>query len=235
MQISIGYDIGYGADVPTPMVTMLNVHPSRHADLVGFEQVTTEPYAPISYYRDGFGNVCGRLVVPPGGVVLSCRAIVRDSGMPDVVVPNATQLPIEQLPDECLVYLMGSRYCETDKLTDLAWSLFKDTPPGWARVQAICDYVHNHLTFGYQFAAPTKSAHSVHDERRGVCRDFAHLAVTPAISATSACRRKTRRWISPPGSRSICREAGTPSMRATISRASAASWSGAVGMPPTCR
>jgi transglutaminase-like putative cysteine protease len=87
-------------------------------------------------------------------------------------------LPIEQLPDECLVYLMGSRYCETDKLTDLAWSLFKDTRPGWERVQAICDYVHDRLTFGYHFAAPTKSAHSVHEERQGVCRDFAHLAVT---------------------------------------------------------
>ena len=91
---------------------------------------------------------------------------------------TAEQLPIEQLPDECLVYLMGSRYCETDKLTELAWSLFKDTRPGWKRVQAICDYVHNHLTFGYHFAAPTKTAHSVHKERQGVCRDFAHLAVT---------------------------------------------------------
>jgi transglutaminase-like putative cysteine protease len=178
MQIRIGYDIGYGADLATPMVIMLNVHPSRHGDLVGTEEISTAPYAPITTYRDGFGNVCGRLVAPVGGVVISCRALVRDSGLPDPVVPTATQLPIEQLPDDCLVYLMGSRYCETDKLTDLAWSLFKDTKPGWERVQAICDYVHNHLTFGYEFAAPTKSAHSVHDERRGVCRDFAHLAVT---------------------------------------------------------
>ena len=160
MKIKIGYDIGYGADVPTPMVIMLNVHPSRQGDLVGIEQISTAPEAPITYYRDSFGNICGRLVAPPGGVVLSCRAVVRDFGLPDEVVPTAQQIPIEQLPDECLVYLMGSRYCETDKLTDLAWSLFKDTRPGWARVQAICDYVHNHLTFGYHFAAPTKSAHS---------------------------------------------------------------------------
>ncbi len=178
MKIKIGYDIGYGADVPTPMVIMLNVHPSRQGDLVGIEQISTAPEAPITYYRDSFGNNCGRLVAPAGGVVLSCRAVVRDSGLPDEVVPTAQQIPIEQLPDECLVYLMGSRYCETDKLTDLAWSLFKDTRPGWERVQAICDYVHNHLTFGYHFAAPTKSAHSVHEERQGVCRDFAHLAVT---------------------------------------------------------
>ena len=178
MKISIGYDIGYGADVPTPMVIMLNVHPSRQDDLIGAEQITTQPNAPITHYRDGFGNICGRLVVPAGGVVISCRATIRDSGLPDVVVPTAQQLPIEQLPDDCLVYLMGSRYCETDKLTELAWSLFKDTPPGWARVQAICDYVNNHLKFGYQFAASTKSAHSVQQERQGVCRDFAHLAVT---------------------------------------------------------
>ena len=178
MKIMIGFDIGYGADVPTPMVIMLSVHPSRHDDLIGVETITTQPDAPISYYRDGFGNVCGRLVVPAGGIVISGRGMVRDSGLPDVVVPSALQVPIEQLPDDVLVYLMGSRYCETDRLTDLAWSLFKDTPPGWARVQAICDYVHNHLTFGYHFAAATKSAHSVHEERKGVCRDFAHLAVT---------------------------------------------------------
>ncbi|MGV3633155.1 MAG: transglutaminase-like domain-containing protein [Pseudorhodoplanes sp.] len=178
MQIRIGYDIGYGAEAATPMLIMLNVHPSRHGDLVGIEEITTAPYAPITYYRDGFGNVCGRLVAPAGGVVISCRGIVRDSGLLDAFVPTATQLPIEQLPDDCLVYLMGSRYCETDQLTQLAWSLFKDTRAGWERVQAICDYVHNRLTFGYEFAAPTKSAHSVHDERRGVCRDFAHLAVT---------------------------------------------------------
>ena len=152
--------------LPTPMVIMLNVHPSRQGDLVGVEEITTAPYTPITYYRDSFGNICGRLVAPPGGVVFPAARVVRDSGLPDAVVPTAQQLPIEQLPDDCLVYLMGSRYCETDKLTDLAWSLFKDTKPGWERVQAICDYVHNHLTFGYHFAAPTKSAHSVHEERQ---------------------------------------------------------------------
>ena len=110
MKIKIGYDIGYGADVPTPMVIMLNVHPSRQGDLVGIEQISTAPEAPITYYRDSFGNNCGRLVAPAGGVVLSCRAVVRDSGLPDEVVPTAQQIPIEQLPDECLVYLMGSRY-----------------------------------------------------------------------------------------------------------------------------
>jgi len=178
MEINVGFEIGYAAVQPTPMVIMLSIHPSRFSDIVGTERIVAEPGVPIGFYRDSFGNVCGRLVAPAGGVTLRGDALVRDSGLPDAVVPTAQQLPIEQLPDECLVYLMGSRYCETDKLTELAWSLFKDTKPGWERVQAICDYVNGHLTFGYNFAAPTKSAHSVHEERKGVCRDFAHLAVT---------------------------------------------------------
>ena len=133
---------------------------------------------PIGFYRDSFGNVCGRLVAPAGGVTLRGSALVRDSGLPDVVMPTAQQLPIDQLPDEVLQYLMPSRYCETDKLTDIAWSLFGNTPQGWARVQAIVDFVHNHVTFGYQHAHHMKSAHDVYEQRAGVCRDFAHLALT---------------------------------------------------------
>jgi transglutaminase-like putative cysteine protease len=175
--INVGYDIRYEAAFATPMVIMLSIHPSRHGDIVGVEAITTQPDTPVSFYRDSFGNVCGRLTAPPGGVEISCRATVRDSGLPDAVVPTAVQLPIEQLPDECLVYLMGSRYCETDRLSDIAWKLFKDTPLGWARVAAICDFVHSHITFGYVFAAPTKTAYDVYESRQGVCRDFAHLAV----------------------------------------------------------
>ena len=178
MLIDIGYDITYTAPQPTPMVVMLSVHPSRVADLVAPENITTHPPAPIHYYHDSFGNFCGRLVLPQGGVTLSNRATVRDSGLPDPVMPDAQQIPVENLPDEVILFLLPSRYCEIDRMVDLAWSLFGNTPMGWGRVQAICDYVHNHVTFGYQFAAPTKSAHDVHTERRGVCRDFAHLAVT---------------------------------------------------------
>jgi len=177
MLIKVGYDIGFGADVPTPMIIMLNIHPSRHGDIVGTERVTTAPDVPITYYRDSFGNVCGRLVVPPGGIVLSNRTIVRDTGLPDPVIPTAMQLPVEHLPDDCIMYLVGSRYCDTDRLMPLAWSLFKDTPLGWPLVQAICDYVHDRLEFGYQHAQPMRSAHDAHEQRRGVCRDFAHLAV----------------------------------------------------------
>jgi transglutaminase-like putative cysteine protease len=178
MEIKVGFNISHEAAAPTPMVIMLSIHPSRHADIVGAESIVAEPDVPIGFYRDSFGNVCGRLVAPAGGVTLRGDATVRDSGLPDAVDPDAQQLPIEQLPDELLLYLMPSRYCETDKLTDIAWSLFGNTPQGWARVQAICDFVHGHLTFGYEHAHHMKSAHDAYEQRTGVCRDFAHLALT---------------------------------------------------------
>src|ERR1700684_2463909 len=137
MEIKVGFEIAYAAVQPTPMVTMLNIHPSRFADIVGTESIVAEPNVPIGFYRDSFGNVCGRLVAPAGGVTVRGSALVRDSGLPDVVMPTAQQLPIDQLPDELLLYLMASRYCETDKLTDVAWSLFGQTRPGWQGGAAI--------------------------------------------------------------------------------------------------
>src|ERR1700759_4890126 len=106
MEIKVGFEISYYSVQPTPMVTMLNIHPSRFPDIVGTEQITAEPNVPIGFYRDSFGNVCGRLVAPAGGVTFRGHALVRDSGLPDTVMPTAQQLPIEQLPDEGLVYLM---------------------------------------------------------------------------------------------------------------------------------
>ena len=178
MEIDVGFEISYKAEQPTPMVMMLSIHPSRSADIVGQETITSNPYVPIGLYRDSFGNVCGRLVAPAGGVTLKGNARVYDSGLLDAVAPYAQQLPIDQLPDDVLLYLMPSRYCETDKLTDIAWSLFSATQPGWARVQAIVDFVHHHVTFGYAHASFMKSAHDVYEQRAGVCRDFAHLALT---------------------------------------------------------
>src|ERR1700733_3460498 len=178
MEIKVGFEITYTAVQPTPMVIMLSIHPSRYSDIVGTESIVTEPDAPIGFYRDTFGNVCGRLVAPAGGVTLKGHALVRDSGLPDAVVPTAQQVPIDQLPDELLLYLMPSRYCETDKLTDIAWSLFGNTRPGWEPVQAIVAFVYQHVTFGYQHASAMKSAHDVYEQKAGVCRDFAHLALT---------------------------------------------------------
>lgn len=177
MRIELGFDIAYETAAPTPLVTLLNIHPSRVRDIVGRETIVTDPHVPIRYYLDSFGNICGRLIAPAGGIRLRGHTIVADSGAPDPVFCQAQQLPIERLPDECLLYLMGSRYCETDKFADIAWTMFKDTEPGWPRVQAICDFVHGHLTFGYQHAHPGKTAFDAYRERRGVCRDFAHLAI----------------------------------------------------------
>ena len=178
MKIRIGYDIAYECPQPTPMILMLNVHYSRVADLVLPDHVLTDPAVPISGYRDVYGNWCTRMVAPAGLTRIHASTVVRDSGKREPVVPDARQTPVEQLPDDALLFLLGSRYCETDRLVDIAWKLFGQSPPGWARVQAICDYVHQRIEFGYGYARATKTAFEAHEERKGVCRDFAHLAVT---------------------------------------------------------
>jgi transglutaminase-like putative cysteine protease len=178
MNIHIGYEIVYECPQPTFMILLLNVHYSRVADLVQPDYVTTSPSLPLQGYRDAFGNWCTRVMVPAGITRIAADTVIRDSGEPDPVVPQAQQTPVELLPDDSLVYLLGSRYCETDRLMDTAWSLFGTTQPGWERVQAICDYVQNRLEFGYGYARANKTAFEAHEERRGVCRDFAHLAVT---------------------------------------------------------
>ncbi len=177
MEIKVGFEIAYAAEQPTPMVIMLSIHPSRRKDILGGEIIWARPDVPIGFYHDSFGNICGRLVAPAGGVTLRGSALVHDSGLPDAVNPAAEQVPIEKLPDELLLYLMPSRYCETDKLTDIAWPLFANTRPGWDRVAAITAFVHHHVTFGYEHAHHMKSAHDVYEQKSGVCRDFAHLAV----------------------------------------------------------
>ena len=178
MKIRIGFDIAYECVQPTPFLLSLRVHPSRSGDLISSDAISAEPAVPISEYHDGFGNLCSRAVLPPGRTRFFSDATIVDSGLPDAVVPDAPQHDIPDLPAEVLVFLLGSRYCETDKLSETAWQLFGKTPLGWGRVQAICDYVHNHVKFGYEMARPTKTASDVHVERAGVCRDFAHLAVT---------------------------------------------------------
>jgi transglutaminase-like putative cysteine protease len=160
------------------MILTLTIHHSRVADLLHPDHMQTSPAVPTRSYRDGFGNWCTRLVAPAGKVRISADTVIYDSGAPDVVAQWATELPTDMLPEETLVFLLGSRYCETDLLSETAWKLFSATPSGWHRVQAICDFVHNHIQFGYEYANPTKTAWGVFNERRGVCRDYAHLAVT---------------------------------------------------------
>jgi len=177
MRIRVGYELVYDCPQPTPMILMLNIHYSRVSDLVVPDHIVTDPAIPIRGYRDGFGNWCSRIVAPPGKIRISSDAIIKSSPEPDTVAPSARQIPVQDLPEETLVYLMGSRYCETDRLSQAAWDLFGKTPEGWPRVQAICEFVHNHITFGYEHARSTKSAFDAFQERTGVCRDFAHLGV----------------------------------------------------------
>ena len=178
MKIRIGYDIVYECVQPTPMILTLNIHYSRMNDVVVPDHLMTDPAVPLVAYRDGFGNWCSRIVAPRGEIRIFADGVVRDSALMDDVAPEAQQVALQDLPEETLVFLLGSRYCETDRLSADAWRLFGHTPPGWARVQAICDFVHQRIQFGYQFARATKTAYEVYNERAGVCRDYAHLAVT---------------------------------------------------------
>ena len=177
MQIRIGYEIIFDCPQQTPMILTLSVHYSRASDLVVPDHLITSPSVPLAAYRDGFGNWCSRIVAPAGAIRLSTDAIVRDTGQPDRVVTGAQQIAVPDLPEETLVFLLGSRYCETDRLSPVAWSLFGNSPSGWGRVQAICDFVNAHIVFGYEHARATKTAWEAYQERTGVCRDYAHLAI----------------------------------------------------------
>jgi transglutaminase-like putative cysteine protease len=178
MKIRAGYEIAYDCPQPTPMIVTLSVHPSRITDLLTPDQMRFDPFIAANWYRDGFGNTCHVIRAPVGRLTLSADFLIHDSGAPDAVAPQAEQHPLENLPVETLVYLLGSRYCETDRFTQIAWAQFGNVAKGWPLVQAICDYVHNRIKFGYEHASPTKTAWDAHTERRGVCRDFAHLAIT---------------------------------------------------------
>ena len=177
MLIRIGYSLTYSLPQPTPMILTLNVHYSRASDLVRPDLMLTSPAVPYSSYRDGFGNWVNRVLAPPGEFRLHADTVVNDPGVPDEVAPGTGQTPVEDLPEQTLVYLLPSRYCESDKLSQAAWDLFGSTPPGWARVQAVNEWVHAHIAFGYQWARPTRTAAEALDEGRGVCRDYAHLGV----------------------------------------------------------
>jgi transglutaminase-like putative cysteine protease len=177
MKIRLGYELVYDCPKPTPMILTLNVHYSRISDIIVPDHMVSNPSVPVTAYRDSFGNWCSRIVAPKGEIRLSANGLIRDHGQPDVFAPQAKQTPVEMLPDETLLYLLGSRYCETDRLSEIAWQLFDKSPTGWARVQAICDFVHHHIKFGYEYARSTKTAWETFQEKTGVCRDYAHLAV----------------------------------------------------------
>ena len=178
MKLRVGYELIYECPQPTPMMLMLNTHYSRVDHVVVADLLRTDPPVPIRQYRDGFGNLCARIMAPPGRITLSTTALLEVDAEPERRPAEGWQHAVEDLPDDSLMFLLGSRYCETDLLSNIAWGLFGHSAPGAARVQAICDFVHNHIQFGYAHARPTKTAWEAYQERQGVCRDYAHLAVT---------------------------------------------------------
>lgn len=178
MLIRAGFDLTYRAYAPTPMVSLLSIRPERRADLCTPHVLSNDRAVPMEDYLDIFGNTCTRLRMPAGVTTLSCDFVVEDCGEPDAYDPSAIQQDVADLPPDVLQYLASSRYCETDLLSNEAWRLFGHVPAGWQRVQAIVDFVHGHLTYGYPFARATRTAAEAYNEKVGVCRDFAHLAVT---------------------------------------------------------
>lgn len=177
MLIQLGYELIYDCPQPTPMILMLNVHYSRVSDFVRPDYLIASPSVPMSGYRDQYGNWCTRLVAPAGQICLTTDALINDSGMLDLMAPDVEQQPVQQLPEETLLYLLGSRYCEIEPLTEFAWSRFSGPMSSRQRVQAIVEFVHGHVRFGYEYASVTNTAWSVFNSGVGVCRDFAHLGI----------------------------------------------------------
>jgi transglutaminase-like putative cysteine protease len=178
IKIRAGYEISYDCPLPTPMIVTLNVHQTRRHDLITPDRMQLDPFVPTKDYIDGFGNICHVIRAPAGRITMSADFLIADGGTPDEIDPDAAQHTLETLPVDTLVYLLGSRYCETDRLGEFAWSKFGKVRQGWPLVQTIVDFVHEHVTFGYAHASATRTAFDTFQERRGVCRDYAHLAVT---------------------------------------------------------
>ncbi len=178
MLIKAGFNIEFANAAPTPMNALLSVHPSRNQDLVTPHRILSSPDLPLYDYLDSFGNIVTRLTLPAGGATLSTEFVIADDGQPDRCAPDVPMTPVQELPDDILQFLLASRYCETERLMSTAWSLFNGITSARRQVEAIVDWAHNHISFGYHFARNTRTAWEGYQERVGVCRDYAHLAVT---------------------------------------------------------
>ena len=177
MIIQAGYKISFQCPARTPMLLQLNVHPSRLSDLQSPDVIKSDPPLEMSGYTDHYGNRVTRLEAPAGLVTFENRFEIYDSGQPDEIPPSHELTPIPNLPDDVLLYLVSSRYCDSDALANFAWSKFQNISGGYARVQAICDYVQRRIAFDYQQARATRTAWEAWNECAGVCRDYAHLAI----------------------------------------------------------
>jgi transglutaminase-like putative cysteine protease len=179
MLISFGFDIALRLESEASVLFYLKLHPSRLRDLVSPEQFEIQPGYHFDEFLDNYGNRCGRVHCKPGIIRFTNRGIIRDSGELDPIDPPARQEEIFKLPADAMAYLLPSRYCESDsELASFAWEKFGPTQTGWERVQAICEFVHQHVEFDYAKAKADRTALETFRERVGVCRDFTHLAIT---------------------------------------------------------
>jgi transglutaminase-like putative cysteine protease len=179
MIIRAGFEAAFDFSKPAAVLLMAYVHPSRASTIRWLQPVTVQPRSDIFQYFDGYGNLCGRTFVPSGRVSFRTDALIEDDGLPDVQVYDAAQHSVQDLPSDVLLFLLASRYCEVDsELRDTAWSLFGHLPAGWPLVQAVCNYVHQHIRFDYMQARANRTALEVYREQVGVCRDYMHLAIT---------------------------------------------------------
>jgi transglutaminase-like putative cysteine protease len=178
MLIRIGYDLVFDVPLPVPVVALLKVHPSRVNDLRELDLLRADSATQFECFTDNFGNNACRFVAQPGPLRITNSTLIYDTGEPDPVAPWARELPVQDLPKDTLQYLLNSRYCEVDRMSNIAAQLFGGIARGWDRVQAVCTWVHNWVTFGYQYANSEKTALDVYHDGVGVCRDFQHLAIT---------------------------------------------------------
>ena len=178
MLVKVGFDLVFDVPAPVAMLLMLHVHPEKVPALRHPERLVTEPDVPVVHFTDCFGNHAARIFAPAGKLRFTYDNVIEDSGLPEPRIDGARLHPVDELPEQCLPFLLASRYCEVDRMSDTAWDLFGKTPPTWERVQAVMDWTQGHVKFGYEFARPTKTAYDVCSEKQGVCRDFMHLAIT---------------------------------------------------------
>jgi transglutaminase-like putative cysteine protease len=178
MKLRVGFQLTYACTQATPAVLMMNTHPSMAQNVLEADRISFDPPLSFTHYYDAFDNLCTRIVTPSQGpLIVATEGVLDVPDTQETYPADGSQHPVESLPVDCLQFLLGSRYCETDLLSDTAWRLFSGVPAGRARVLAICDYVHGHIKFDYRFARPTRTAFEAHSEGIGVCRDYAHLAI----------------------------------------------------------
>lgn len=178
MRIRLGYDIEITCDQPTPLVTLLDPRPEWQGRILDSTGITLSPDLPARPFIDGFGNHGLRLMAPAGRLTLYRDSLIEVDPRPEPWEPRALEPSVDDIPDEVLVYLLPSRYCDVDLMLEPAWEWFGKIPAGWDRVRAVFDHVSSRLTFGYPHARATRTASEAWREGKGVCRDFAHLAIT---------------------------------------------------------